>query len=175
MAQGSVEINPGTPCFKKPRWYLPNMSAFLVVFFHMCLGLECSYKQRQQMIYRTAREGSTQEKCEQDYPSVFSVALIAHLAEDSSWMQEVSGSNPRLGGSGVSAFQASGGIGTRHPAIKGLRPPEHHAGHSIRNKQIPLSQTNILCGCGTAMRAASLLWWSPTEHAPPVCIVETRI
>ena len=23
-----------------------------------------------------------------------------------------------------------------HPAIKGLRPPEHHAGHSIRTKQI---------------------------------------
>ena len=28
----------------------------------------------------------------------------------------------------------------KHPAIKSLRPPEHHAGHSIRTKHIPLSQ-----------------------------------
>ena len=27
-------------------------------------------------------------------------------------------------------------------AIKGLRPPEHHAGHSIQTKHIPLSQTS---------------------------------
>ena len=26
------------------------------------------------------------------------------------------------------------------PAIKGLRPPEHHAGHSIRIKKTPPSQ-----------------------------------
>ena len=42
-------------------------------------------------------------------------------------------SNPRLGGSGGSPFQASGGM--KHPAIKGLRPLEHHAGHFIRTKE----------------------------------------
>ena len=35
----------------------------------------------------------------------------------------------------------------KHPAIKGLQPPEQHAGHSNRTKQTPPSQTkNRLTG-----------------------------
>ena len=49
------------------------------------------------------------------------VAPIAQLAEGSARMQEVSGLNPRLGGLGVSPFQASGGIGTLQSRDCGLQ------------------------------------------------------
>ena len=61
------------------------------------------------------------------------LAPTAQLLRICCQMQEVRGSNARLGGLGVGPFQASGGM--KHPAIKGLRPPEHHAGHSIRTKR----------------------------------------
>ena len=41
-------------------------------------------------------------------------------------MQEVRGSSPTLGGLRVSQLQSL--WRDKHPAIKGLRPPEHHAG-----------------------------------------------
>ena len=49
-----------------------------------------------------------------------------------SQMQEVQGSNPRLGGLGVSAFQASGGIRTLHSRASGLQSTAQ--GNSIRTK-----------------------------------------
>ena len=70
------------------------------------------------------------------------VAPVAQLLRIGTWMQEVRGSNPRWGGLRVSRFQASGGI--EHPAIKSLHSAEHHAGHSIRTKKTPPSQSNMI-------------------------------
>ena len=68
-----------------------------------------------------------------------SVAPIARLAKRiGSQMQEIRGSNPSRGGLRVSPLQVSGGI--KHSAVKGLRPPEHHTGHSIWTKMTPPSQ-----------------------------------
>ena len=68
------------------------------------------------------------------------VAPIAQLLRIGSQMQEVRGLNPRLGGLGV--YKSTPSLWRdMHPAIKGLRPPEHHAGHSIRTKKTPPSQT----------------------------------
>ena len=53
--------------------------------------------------------------------AVSGVAPIAQLAEGSARMQEVLGSNPRLGGFGVSPFQVSGGIGTLQSRASGLQ------------------------------------------------------
>ena len=65
------------------------------------------------------------------------VAPIAQLAQD------------RLSGAGGLLFESQTGRvtckstpslwGDKHPAIKGLGPPEHHAGHSIRTKTTPPS------------------------------------
>ena len=49
------------------------------------------------------------------------VAPIARLARVGSQMQEVRGSTPRLGGSGVSPSQASGGMGTLQSRASGLQ------------------------------------------------------
>ena len=62
------------------------------------------------------------------------VAPIAQLASD------------RLSDAGGLGFESQTGLvmgksipslwRDKHPAVKGLRPPEHHAGHSIRNKRL---------------------------------------
>ena len=48
-------------------------------------------------------------------------------------MQEVRGSSPRLGGLRVSQLQSL--WRDKHPAIKGLRPPEHHAGQFRQDQE----------------------------------------
>jgi len=53
-------------------------------------------------------------------------------------MQEVLGSNPRLGGLGVSQLQDSGGIGTLQSGSSGLQSTSQ--GNSIRTKKAPPSQ-----------------------------------
>ena len=67
------------------------------------------------------------------------VALVAQLAKD------------RLSDAGGPGFESQTGRVTgksiprlwrdKRPAIKGLRPPEHHAGHSVRTKKTPESKT----------------------------------
>ena len=54
-------------------------------------------------------------------------------------MQEVSGSNPRLGGPGVDPLQLSGGTSTLQSRASGLQSTTQ--GHSIRTKKITPSQT----------------------------------
>ena len=54
-------------------------------------------------------------------------------------MQEVRGSSPRLGVLRVSQLQSL--WRDKHPAIKGLRPPEHHAG-KFRQDQKDSSESN---------------------------------
>ena len=53
-------------------------------------------------------------------------------------MQEVRGSNPRLGGLWVSQLQASGGISTLQSRASGLQSTTQ--GNSIRTKNNPSSQ-----------------------------------
>ena len=58
------------------------------------------------------------------------------LAEGSARMQEVSGSNPRLGGLGVSSLQASRGISTLQSRASGLQSTTQ--GNSIGTTKRPL-------------------------------------
>ena len=59
-------------------------------------------------------------------------------------MQEVRGSSPTLGGLRVSQLQSL--WRDKHPAIKGLRPPEHHAGKFRQDQKTPSqkNKTNIM-------------------------------
>ena len=92
------------------------------------------------------------------------LAPIAQLPRIGSQMQEVRGSNPtgRVTGKSTASLWRN-----KHPAMKGLWPPEHHAGHSIQTKKTPPSQTNRRVANSKACRFKSARSHVRTSAASP--------